>query len=105
MAAIDDAGALPRTADVAASVGTTWQEFTAPTDARSVTIQADAAVWVCSGLADTAASDGGAVGNSKFPVAADTPLVLYLGRASNFFVAAQTGTVSVYRLYDFDGRV
>lgn len=93
---------LPR-AVAKASVGTNWQEFTLSRRVESsrVTVTGSAALFVA--WPDSGASDGGAAGSTanKEIVAATTPTMWQVPsnpriRASSVFVAAQTGTATVY---------
>jgi hypothetical protein len=78
------------------SVGTTLQEFTLPVNARTVTIQADAAAWM-----QTTGADGDATtATAKIPIAAGGSLTLTRGQSrlnwpTKVLIAADTGTVNV----------
>ena len=104
-----------------ASVGTTWQSYTLPSQwsPSKLTVQCSAACYIAfdttSSTAGETPADGGAVGTHKWPLAADSPLEFRLRQddhperdniaggvslASQVFVAAQSGTATVYLLLE-----
>jgi len=86
-----------------ASVGTNWQEFSLSkrVSVKHVTVLGSAALFVA--WPDSGAADGGAAGSTanKEILAANTPTLWAMPdnpkiRAGSVFVAAQTGTATVY---------
>ena len=97
MAAIVLAGAPFPSIRRQVTVGTTLQAFTLPRGVRSVTVGGDAALWV-----QFTGTDGGTVSaTAAWSVAANGSLTEALHpdalhRAASVFVAAQSGTATVY---------